>query len=139
MRTTGLGEGAIDAFRNLSVSAGDGKLHTDLRSDIAEYLCCVEKKFGKYLPDLSGVDPCIKVTRNLFLRQVEEVPTAAQEEFLELICNHAAKDRFDSMELRSFWLQMKYMDPLLSEDALKLLKSFSRTYLCEAIFFGCFY
>ena len=52
-----LGEGTIDAFHNLSVTVGDGKLHTDLRSDIAEHLCCVEKEFGKYFPDLSGDDP----------------------------------------------------------------------------------
>ena len=52
-----LGEVAIDAFHNLSVTVGDAKLHTDLRSDIAEHLCCVEKELGKYFPDLSGNDP----------------------------------------------------------------------------------
>ena len=51
-----LGEGAIDAFRNLSVTVADGKLHNDLRSDITEHLCCVEKEFGKYFPDLSEDD-----------------------------------------------------------------------------------
>ena len=80
-------EGGIDAFYNLSFTTGNGKLHTgtDLRSDIAEHLGCVEKEFGKYFPDLSGDNPWIKVTRNPFLRQIKKVPTAAQEEFLELI------------------------------------------------------
>ena len=129
-----MGEEAIDAFHNLSVTVGDGKLHTDLKSDIAEHLCCDEKEFGKYFPDPSGDNPWIKVTRNPFLCQVEKVPTAAQEEFLELIHDHTAKDSFNSMELGSFWQQMKYMYPLLSAGALRLLVPFSTTYLCESGF-----
>ena len=49
-----------------------------------------------------------------------------------------AKDSFDSMELGYFWLQIKYMYPLLSKEALKLLIQFSTTYLCEAGFFRLF-
>ena len=102
-----LSEGTINPFHNLSVTVGDRKLHTDLRSDIAQHLCCVEKEFGKYFSDLSNDDPWIKVSRNSFLRQVE-VPTEAQEKFLELLHDHVAKDSFDSMELEYFWLQIKY-------------------------------
>ena len=69
-----------------------------------------------------------------FLRQVEEGPRAAQEEFLELIHDHSAKDGFDSMELESFGVQMKCMYPLLSKKAMKLLIPFSSTYLCKAGF-----
>ena len=63
-----------------------------------------------------------------FLFQVEEVLIAAQEKFFELIHDHAAKDSLDSVELRSFWQQMKYMYPLISEEALKLLIPFLATY-----------
>ena len=52
-----LSEGVIDACHNLSVTVGDGKLHTDLRRDNAERLCCVEKKFEKYFPDLFQDNP----------------------------------------------------------------------------------
>ena len=129
-----LNEGAIDAFHNVSVTFGDRKLHTDLRSDIAEHLYYVKIEFGKYFSDLSGDDQWIKVTRNPFLRQVEEVPTAAQEEFLQLIYDHAAKDSFDRMELGSFWLQMKYRYPLLSEAALKLNTVFNNLPMRSGIF-----
>ena len=121
-----LGEGAIDAIHHLSITVGDGKLHTDIKSVIAKHLCCVEKEFGKYFPDLSGDDSSIKVTRNPFLRQVE-VSSSTQEEFFELINDHAAKDSFDSIKLESFWLQMKCMYHLLGEKALKLLKPLSTT------------
>jgi len=129
-----IGEGAIDAFHNLSVAISDVELHNDLRCVIAEHLCCVEEEFKKYFPDLSGVDPWIKLIRNPFLRRVADVPTEVQEEFLELSNDHAAKDSFDSMELGSFWLQMRQMYPPLSKQALRLLIPFSTTYLCEAGF-----
>ena len=129
-----IGEGAIDAFHNLSVAISDVELHNDLRCVIAEHLCCVEEEFKKYFPDLSGVDPWIKLIRNPFLRRVADVPTEVQEEFLELSNDHAAKDSFDIMELGSFWLQMRQMYPPLSKQALRLLIPFSTTYFCEAGF-----
>ena len=76
----------------------------------------------------------MRVTWNPFLHQVQKVLTAAQEEFLEIVHDRAAKDSFDNVELGYFWLQMKHMYPLLSEEALKLLMPFSTTDLWEVGF-----
>jgi len=74
----------IDALHNLRVTVGDG--------DVAEHMCYVEEEFYKYFPNLSGNNPWIKLTRNPFLRQVANLPTEAQEKYLELLNDQKTKD-----------------------------------------------
>ena len=88
-----------------------------------------------YFPDLDeAADPWMKIIRNPFQRQLAEIPRAAQEKFLELTTDGAAKDSFNSCELPSLWLKWKGVCSLISAEAMKLLLPFSTTYLCEAGF-----
>ncbi|KAK4328431.1 hypothetical protein Pmani_001179 [Petrolisthes manimaculis] len=67
-------------------------------------------------------------------RNVDDVPDAWQEEFLDLKNDSAAKDAFQNMELEEFWTLVRGTYPLLATNALRILVQFSSTYLCETGF-----
>ena len=73
----------------------------------------------------------MKVTRNLFVCKVEDVPKAIQEEFIELTNNSFAKDEFHTCNLDKFWVKMQRCYPWLG---IHVLIPFSSTYLCECPF-----
>ena len=53
----------------------------------------------KYFPDLSGDDPLINIIRYRLLLQVAQIPSDTQEEFVELLNDHAVTDNFDGAQL----------------------------------------
>ena len=78
----------------------------------------------------------IKVTRNLFVCKVEDVPEAIQEELIELTNNSFAKNEFHTCNLDEFWVKMQRCHPRLSIHVLNILVPFSSTYLCKCGFFA---
>ena len=76
----------------------------------------------------------MKVTRNLFVCKVEDVPEAIQEEFIELTNNAFAKDEFHTCNLDEFWVKMQRCYPRLGTHVLNILVPFSSTYLFECSF-----
>ena len=76
----------------------------------------------------------MRVARNLFVREVEDVPEAIQEEFTELTNDSFAKDEFHSCKVEKFWVKMQHCYPRIGIQALNILVPFSSTYLCECGF-----
>ena len=76
----------------------------------------------------------MKVTRNLFVCKVEDVPEAIQEEFIELTNKVFAKDEFHTCNLDKFWVKMQRCYPRLGTHVLNILVPFSSTYLFECSF-----
>lgn len=71
------------------------------------------------------------LARNPFSLQVENVPEALQEEFLELKFNSVAKDDFTCIGLEKFWIKYLSVYKKISQVVLPVIVPFSSTYLCE--------
>ena len=72
----------------------------------------------------------MKLTRNHFLYNLEDVPEVIQEEFIELINSSFVKDEIHSSNLEAFWIKMQRCYPRLGIQALNILIPFCSTYLC---------
>ncbi|XP_066941076.1 protein FAM200A-like [Macrobrachium rosenbergii] len=91
-------------------------------------------EFKRYFPGINTEDISMRLTRNPFICQVDDVPGDMQNEFLELKHDSSAKDEFRAQDLQEFWVNMGGAYPQLSTNALKILILFSTTYLCESGF-----
>ncbi|XP_076035312.1 protein FAM200A-like [Oratosquilla oratoria] len=109
-------------------------LSDPMAEDIKQHLEGLEEEFKYYFPGIKNESNENKLIRDPFQRNVDDVPDAWQEEFLDLKNDSAAKDAFQNMELEEFWTQVRGTYPLLATNALRILVQFSSTYLCETGF-----
>ncbi|XP_040275585.1 protein ZBED8-like [Bufo bufo] len=99
---------------------------------VKEHLHMLEDEISLYFPNLP--DTPFALARSPFTVKVEDVPETAQEEFIELINNDAARTDFSTMPVTKFWIKHLQSYPVLSETVLRLLLPFPTTYLCETGF-----
>ncbi|XP_040275677.1 protein ZBED8-like [Bufo bufo] len=99
---------------------------------VKEHLHMLEDEISLYFPNLP--DTPFALARSPFTVKVEDVPETAQEEFIELINNDAARTDFSTMPVTKFWIKHFQSYPVLSETVLRLLLPFPTTYLCETGF-----
>ena len=92
--TSQIRKGIYDQFQTLDAHILEKKitLISDTKGAILEHLRVLKQGFHPYFDDLS--DKNFKLTRNPFNVDVESVPPAEQEEFIELINDSNAKDMF---------------------------------------------
>ena len=129
-------ESRIYMLSNLSAffEENDIELETMNRTKLSvkEQIKILEEEISRYFPNLS--DTQFSLDRSPFTIRVEDVPENAQEEFIELITNDAAKTDFSSMSVTKFWIKSLQSYPVLSEIAYCLILPFPTTYLCETGF-----
>ncbi|CAJ0945397.1 unnamed protein product, partial [Ranitomeya imitator] len=101
-------------------------------SSVKEHLHMFSEEISSYFPNLP--DTPFALARSPFTVKVEDVPETAQEEFIDLINNDAARTDFSTMPLTKFWIKSLQLYPILSETVLRLLLPFPTTYLCETGF-----
>lgn len=107
---------------------------SSLTPDIAEHLTNLTNAFNDYFPisDRSNhlwvVDPFTAST------SVFSDDDPSQDELLMLQAALTEKQRFQSLQLESFWCSQMKSYPSLAERAIKILIPFVSTYLCEAGF-----
>ena len=129
-------ESRIYMLSNLSAffEENDIELETMNRTKLSvkEQIKILEEEISRYFPNLS--DTQFSLARSPFTIRVEDVPENAQEEFIELITNDAAKTDFSSMSVTKFWIKSLQSYHVLSEIAYCLILPFPTTYLCETGF-----
>ena len=130
------GSGSFTSFLALNECVEDMEdgLPDPIAEDIKQHLEGLEEEFKYYFPGITNESKENKLIRDPFQRNVDDVPEAWQEEFLDLKNDSAAKDAFQNMELEEFWTQVRGTYPLLATNALRILVQFSSTYLCETGF-----
>ena len=99
-----------------------------------EHHKCLGDEFNTYFPGIKTDDAVMTMTRNPFKSIVDMISQDIQDEFLELVHNLFAKDEFQILSISNFWAKMYRLYPTVSEQALKILVTFSFTYLCESGF-----
>lgn len=99
---------------------------------VKEHLHMLAEEISSYFPNLP--DTPFALARSPFTVKVEDVSETAQEEFIELINNDAARTDFSTMPVTKFWIKCLQSYPVLSETVLRLLLPFPTTYLCETGF-----
>ncbi|XP_068207496.1 protein FAM200C-like [Palaemon carinicauda] len=130
------GSGSFSSLLTLNKCVEDMEdgLPDPIAEDIKQHLEGLEEEFKYYFPGITNESNENKLIRDPFQRNVDDVPEAWQEEFLDLKNYSAAKDAFQNMELEEFWTQVGGTYPLLATNALRILVQFSSTYLCETGF-----
>lgn len=106
-------------------------LSDNLKAEIEDHLQGLENEFHRYFPNNSDSSFEFSLARNPFSLQVETVPEALQEEFLELKFNSVAKDDFTCIGLEKFWIKYLPVYKKISQVVLPVIVPFSSTYLCE--------
>ncbi|XP_073969216.1 zinc finger BED domain-containing protein 5-like [Rhodnius prolixus] len=101
-------------------------------TSVKEHLHMLADEISSYFPNLTDIP--FALARSPFTVKVEVVPESAQEEFIDLINNDAARTVFSTMPLAKFWIKCLQLYPILSETVLCLLLPFPTTYLCETGF-----
>ncbi|XP_019509197.1 PREDICTED: zinc finger BED domain-containing protein 5-like [Hipposideros armiger] len=99
---------------------------------VKEHLHMLAEEISSYFPNLP--DTPFALARSPFTVKVEDVAETAQEEFIELTNNDAARTDFSTMPVIKFWIKCLQSYPFLSETVLRLLLPFPTTYLCETGF-----
>ncbi|XP_060616127.2 protein FAM200C-like isoform X1 [Anolis sagrei] len=131
-----LDENKIYMFPTLSSFLEEHDIEPDKRiamiNSVKEHLRMLADEISSYFPNL--FDAPFALARNPFTVKVEDVPEAAQKEFVELINSTAARTDFSTMPVTKFWINCLQSYPVLSETVLRLLLPFPTTYLCETGF-----
>ena len=121
-------------FERLSDILGGKDIKDPLKEEIFTHLDHLGDEFKRYFPGINTEEISMRLTRNPFICQVDDVPEDMQNEFLELKHDSSAKDEFHAQDLEEFLINMRGAYPQLSNNALTILILFSTTYLCESGF-----
>ena len=127
-------QGNTASFRNLDSALAHGNLDSELKTHVITHLSSLKAEFIKYFPDIDDKRESWKFIRNPFQCELADVAEEVQEEFLELKFNSTAKDEFNDLDLETFWVKYRFVYPLISHPALRILTMFGSTYLCETAF-----
>ena len=121
------------SFHRLTEITGDD-FNKNWKEDIISHLRNLQDEFERYFSEINTGSSLMKGARNPFIRKVEDVPEAIQEEFTELINSSFAKDELHSCKLKEFWVKMQHCYAGIGIQALNIVVSFSSMYLCECGF-----
>ncbi|XP_077971296.1 protein FAM200A-like [Styela clava] len=123
----------VTSFPRLNDIIRDG-FEQLLKPDIICHLQNLQKEFERYFPEINTSSILLRLARNPFICEVEDVPQVIQEEFIELTNDSFAGDQFRTCDLEKFWVKMQRSYPRLGSNALKIIVPFSSIYLCECGF-----
>ncbi|XP_042240162.1 SCAN domain-containing protein 3-like [Homarus americanus] len=129
--------GNVAMFENLSTVLDENEDHLldpSLKTEITQHLKSLENEFKKYFPEFEEKDG--KLVRNPFSSTLDiaTIHNDVQDKFLDPKNDSAAKDVYEERSLTVFWCSMYQSYLKVSEIALRVLLSFSTTYLCESGF-----
>ena len=114
------------SFHRLTEITGDD-FNKNLKEDIVSHLRNLQDEFERYFPEINTGSILMKVARNPFIHNAEDVPEAIQEEFTELTNDSFAKDEFHTCKLKEIWVKMQHCYPIIGIQALNILVPFSST------------
>ncbi|XP_029447997.1 zinc finger BED domain-containing protein 5-like [Rhinatrema bivittatum] len=119
------------SFPQLSKFLSDNEIDKCSTRVMIEHLCCLQKHFTSFFPDLD-VTQLIWV-QNPFLCQPEDLdlPVAEIEQLIDISCDYLLQGRHSQVSLSEFWFSVRNEYPEISMHALKLLVPFASTYLCD--------
>ncbi|XP_045106847.1 uncharacterized protein LOC123501871 [Portunus trituberculatus] len=90
-------------FERLSDILGGKDIKDPLKEEIITHLDHMGDEFKWYFPGINTEDISLRLTKNPFICQVDDVPEDMQNEFLELKHDSSAKDEFRAQDLEEFW------------------------------------
>ena len=99
---------------------------------IVKHLSNFQNECDRYFSETS--DEELDFVRNAFTFLIEELLNECQDEFLELINNSGARQKYQEKPLLHFWVGLKDSYPQTTETALCIFIPFVSTYLCESGF-----
>uniref|UniRef100_K7GAS4 HAT C-terminal dimerisation domain-containing protein n=1 Tax=Pelodiscus sinensis TaxID=13735 RepID=K7GAS4_PELSI len=105
----------------------------DVKNKIVFRLDCLADEFICYFPNNFSGNPIHKL-RNPFNVDVDSLPEVLQEQALKIKYDSSAKDNFENASLEEFRIKYFPMYSKVGEEALRIILSFSSTYLCEKSF-----
>ena len=123
----------FSSFHLLTEITGDD-FNKNLKEDIISHLRNLQDEFERYFPEINIDSILMKVARNPFIHNAEDVHEAIQEEFTEFTNDSFAKDEFHSCKLKEFLVKLQHCYSRIGIQALNILVPFSSTYLCECGF-----
>ncbi|KAG7156439.1 Zinc finger BED domain-containing protein 5-like 8, partial [Homarus americanus] len=129
--------GNFAMFENISIVLDeieeDHLLDPSLKNFIIQHLKSLESELKRYFPKFEKER---KLVRNPFsgTLDIAVIPDDGQHEFLDLRNESAVRDLYEEKYLTVFWCSMYQSYPKVSEIALRVILSFSTTYLCESGF-----
>jgi len=83
--------------------------------DIKQHLDRLVEEFKQYFSGIDSETTESKLVRVYpFCMEIDDVPEARQEEFLDLKKDSAARDAFQTVELEEFWIQVRGTYPSAS-------------------------
>ena len=97
-----------------------------------KHLANLCEEFSRYFPQLPTES--FTLIRDPFEMNVGDAPEIFQEEFIEMLNESLAKNRYKTPPLNEFWVSLIEMYTLISESALRTLFPFPTTYLCQNAF-----
>ncbi len=120
----------LDTF--LDANDESGELFQSMKGEIADHLRSLGEKMEHYFPDRETASfqwflQPFSVGEN----SVDDDDFPAKEEWLALRSNQTWKLEFENGDLQSFWVSRLADTPTLAKRALRVLVSFTTTYLCK--------
>ena len=87
-------KGNTALFQRLSDILGEKDIEDPLKEEIITHLDHLGDEFKRYFPGINTEDILMRLIRNPFICQVDDVLEGMQNEFLELKHDSSAKDEF---------------------------------------------
>lgn len=126
-------KGKYDSFHMLSdfIDSSEQPLSSDVAESMIEHMRSLASQLRLYFPfGLENND----WMKNPFVDSEFELPSAEEEQLIELSCDSTFKLLFPSLPLLEFWFQARSVYPEISKRAVRHLLPFPTTYLCETTF-----
>ncbi|XP_068229726.1 protein FAM200C-like [Palaemon carinicauda] len=111
-----------------------GSLLQTINKEMSDHLKGLETSMHHYFPESDQETASLQWIIHPFSvpdEAIHDDDFPAKEEWITIRANEAMKIEFQNQNADSFWISRLADSPTLSKRALKLLVSFSTTYLCE--------
>ncbi|KAF2349942.1 hypothetical protein FHG87_019300, partial [Trinorchestia longiramus] len=111
-----------------------GSLQQTINKEMSDHLKGLETSMHHYFPESDQETASLQWIIHLFSvpdEAIHDDDFPAKEEWITMRANEALKIELQNQNADSFWISRVADSPTLSKRALKLLVSFSTTYLCE--------
>lgn len=115
-------------------SQDTGSLLQTINKEMSDHLKGLETSMHHYFPEIEQETTSLQWIIHPFSvpdEAIHDNDFPAKEEWITMRANEALKIEFQNQNADSFWISRLADSPTLSKRALKLLVSFSTTYLCE--------
>ena len=123
----------LDQFVEENIDDAGSVLQT-INKEMSDHLKGLETSMHHYFPESDQETASLQWIIHPFSvpdEAIHDDDFPAKEEWITMRANEALKIEFQNQNADSFWISRLADSPTLSKRALKLLVSFSTTYLCE--------